>query len=448
MTNRPKHMILNAFLSTNHNGSWRYPGGDAERHRFSFYKKVVQTAERGKMDMFFVADKLAVFDHEAMRTYTSYIRMEPFALLSALSAVTRHIGLAGTLSTTYNEPFHAARKLASLDHISGGRAAWNVVTSTNDEEGRNFGRESHLEHGKRYARADEFVEVVKGLWDSWEDDAFVVDKGTGVFADPDKLHVLNHVGEHFSVRGPLNAARPPQGNPVIVYAGASEACQEQAARNGDAVFVSPESPDEAKKLYASFKDRLAKYGRQAHDLNILPGVLVIVGQTEEEARSKSELLDSLIPEGLGLSRLQDLFGVDYSAYPLDEPLPKLADTLAPDQTNKRLLAKLIEAESSGLTVRGLYTDLMKASMWEIVGTPEQVADELQLRFESGMADGFNITSPYLPGGLDEFVDNVIPLLQQRGLFRTEYEGPTLRENLGLSRPANRYALSGGEKANG
>jgi FMN-dependent oxidoreductase (nitrilotriacetate monooxygenase family) len=380
-------MVLNAFLSLNHYGSWRHPDGDPERHKFSFYKKVARIAERGKMDMFFVADKLAVFDNEALRTHSSYIRMEPISLLSALAAVTENIGLAGTLSTTYNEPYHAARKFATLDHLSGGRAAWNVVTSTNDEEARNFGRDSHLDHERRYERAREFLEVAKGLWDSWEDDAFVLDKESGVFADQRKLHVLNHVGPNLTVRGPLNAPRPPQGYPFIVFAGSSDACQELAAESGDAVFVSPESQEQARELYGSFKGRMAKYGRTPDQLRILPGVLAIVGRTEEEAREKSRLLDSLIP-----------------------------DALAPQgQRNK-------------------------AYLWEIVGTPEQVADELQARFENGMADGFNITSPYLPGGLEEFVDHVIPVLQRRGLFRTEYEGTTLRDRLGLERPANRHTV--------
>jgi alkanesulfonate monooxygenase len=358
-------------------------------------------------------------------------------LLSALSVVTERIGLAATVSTTYNEPYHLARKFASLDYLSNGRSGWNLVTSATNSEAQNFNLDKHPEHALRYQRAREFVEVVTKLWDSWEDDAFLRDKESGVYFDPDKLHVANHKGEHFSVQGPLNVARPPQGYPVIIQAGSSEDGKNLAAETAEVIFTAQQTLEDAQAFYADVKGRLAKYGRSPDSLKIMPGIFPVIGRTEQEAKEKFEQLQELIHPSIGLGLLSGLVGgIDLSGYPLDGPLPNLPDT---ELAKSRLKLVTDLAQRDQLTIRQLYLAIAGArGHRQISGTPEQIADQLEEWFVNEGADGFNIMPPYLPGGLDDFVDLVIPELQHRGLFRTEYEGKTLRENLGLPRPVNQF----------
>ncbi|MDF5713182.1 MAG: LLM class flavin-dependent oxidoreductase [Rhizonema sp. NSF051] len=437
-----RQLRLGAFLmsSGHHVAAWRHPFAAADGGlNFQHYRQIAQTAERGKFDMIFFADGVAVRDRgkgtEGL-SRTSVVHFEPLTLLSALSVVTEHIGLTATVSTTYNEPFHLARKFASLDYLSGGRAGWNLVTSATVAEAQNFSQEKHMEHTLRYERAKEFVDVVTALWDSWEDDAFLRDKESGVYFDPDKLHVPNHKGEHFSVRGPLNVARPIQGYPVIIQAGSSDDGQELAAQTAEVIFTAQQTLAEAQAFYSGVKGKLAKYGRSPDHLKIMPGVFPVIGRTEQEAKDKYEQLQELIHPQVGLGLLSGLVGgVDLSGYPLDGPVPVLPDT---DLAKSRLKLLTDLAQRENLTIRQLYLAIAGARGHRtILGTPEQIADQLEDWFVNGGADGFNIMPPYLPGGLDEFVELVIPELQRRGLFRTEYEGRTLRENLGLPRPAHK-----------
>ncbi len=444
MSTKQKQLRLGAFLmsSGHHLAAWRYPEARADGGlSFEHFKQIAQTAERGKFDMIFFADGVAVRDRdkdkEALSRAGHVVHFEPLTLLSALSVVTEHIGLAATVSTTYNEPFHLARKFASLDYLSGGRAAWNLVTSATEAEAKNFNREKHMEHAPRYERAKEFVDVVTALWDSWEDDAFVRDKESGVYFDPEKLHIPNHKGKHFSVRGPLNVARPIQGYPVIIQAGSSEDGKDLAAQTAEAIFTAHQTLEDAQAFYADVKERAVKYGRSPDDIKIMPGVFPTIGLTEQEAKQKFQKLQDAIDPQVGLALLGGMLGgFDLSAYPLDGPLPDIPATeLA--QSRQQLLVNLARREN--LTIRQLYQWIAGArGHWQIFGTPVQIADRLEEWFLNGAADGFNIMPPYLPGGLEEFVDLVIPELQRRGLFRTEYEGRTLRENLGLPRPTNQF----------
>lgn len=440
-----KQLKLGAFLmsSGHHLAAWRYPDAPADGGlSFQHFRQIAQTAERGKFDMIFFADGVAVRDrgqtNEVLSRAGHLVHFEPLTLLSALSVVTERIGLAATVSTTFNEPFHLARKFASLDYLSGGRAGWNLVTSATEAEAKNFNRDKHMEHGLRYQRAREFVEVVTKLWDSWDDDAFVRDKASGIYFEPDKLHIPDHKGEHFSVRGPLNVARPPQGYPVIIQAGSSEDGKNLAAQTAEVIFTAQQTLAEGQEFYADVKGRLAQYGRSPDDLKIMPGVFPVIGRTEQEARDKFEQIQNLIDPQVGLALLSGLLsGADLSSYPLDGPLPDLPETnLA--KSRLQLLSNLAQRES--LTIRQLYLAIAGArGHRQLLGTPSQIADQLEEWFVNDAADGFNIMPPYLPGGLDEFVDLVIPELQRRGLFRTEYEGHTLREHLGLPRPVNQFS---------
>ncbi|MFP6681331.1 MAG: LLM class flavin-dependent oxidoreductase, partial [Gammaproteobacteria bacterium] len=352
----------------------------------------------------------------------------------ALAVTTEHIGLVATASTTYNEPYHVARKFASRDHISGGRAGWNVVTSTNPDEALNFGFEQHMEHDERYFRAREFYDVVTGLWDSWADDAFVRDQETGVYFDPDKLRVLDHKGRYLNVRGPLNIARPIQGWPVIVQAGASDAGRQLAAETAEVVFGGANNLSDAKDYYTDIKGRMRKYGRTEDCLKILPGAFVVVGETVAEARAKKAHLDSLVHPDSGLATLSVLLGTDISNFDLDSPLPEIAESNASRSGRQKLIDM---GNRDHLTVGQLAQYVGGSfSTLEIVGTPTTIVDRMEEWFESMGCDGFNIMFPYLPDGLDDFVDKIVPELQRRELFRHEYEGATLRENLGLPRPAD------------
>jgi FMN-dependent oxidoreductase (nitrilotriacetate monooxygenase family) len=437
-----RQLKLGAFLMAtgHHVAAWRHPDVPANAGLdFTHYKRLAQIAEAAKFDALFVADSVAAATGGIASRMARSDHFEPLTLLSALSVVTEHIGLIATATTSYNEPYHVARKFASLDHLSGGRAGWNLVTSDNAAEAQNFGRDEHLGHGERYSRAREFHQVVTGLWDSWEDDAFVRDKASGSYYDPTKLHVLEHVGEHFRVKGPLNVARSPQGQPVIIQAGSSEAGRELAAQTAEVVFTAQASLAGAQAFYTDLKGRLRHYGRHADSLKIMPGVFVVVGQSQDEAREKFEAFQQLVEPEVGVALLGRMLGnFDLSGYPLDGPLPELPLTDSGQRSRQLLLTELAGREQLSLAQLGRRIAGGRGH-YSLIGTPTQIADELQHWFENGAADGFNILVPHLPGGLEDFAQWVVPELQRRGVFRSQYTGTTLRENLGLERPGNRYA---------
>lgn len=433
---------LGAFMRpiSIHTAAWRYPGGTPDANfNWPLIKRLTQKLEHGKFDAFFMADHLAVpnMPTDALKRSATVTSFAPMTLLPALAAVTERIGLIATMSTTYNAPYHVARLFASLDHLSGGRAAWNIVTSTNPYEALNFGLKEHLEHDERYRRAREFYDVVTGLWDSWADDAFIRDVDSGVYSDPAKLHVLDHQGKYFSARGPLNVARPVQGWPVIVQAGQSDAGRQLAGETAEMVFSGVSDIATAQRVYADIKARAQAVGRNPDHLVIMPGAFVVVGDTAAEARAKKTRLDSLVHPDSGLGTLSVQLGVDASKFDLDGPLP---DDLPPTNASHTSRQKLVDmARNDKLTVRQLAQYVGGAfGTLEMIGTPAMIADQMQEWLESRACDGFNVMFPYLPGGLDDFVEQVVPELQRRGLFRRDYEGTTLREHLGLTRPANRF----------
>ncbi|GAA3224127.1 LLM class flavin-dependent oxidoreductase [Actinocorallia longicatena] len=435
-----RKLHLNAFIMGvgHHEAAWRHPRTDPNnvtdvRH----YQHIARTAERGKLDSVFFADGVALFGNVRLNAIGT---LEPITLLAALATVTEHIGLIATASTTYNEPYTLARKFASLDHISGGRAGWNIVTSASEPEAHNFGIE-RPDHGDRYARADEFLEVALKLWDSWEDDAVLRDQATGEYADIGKIHEIVHEGAHFKVRGPLNLPRTPQGRPLLVQAGSSEVGKEFAARWAEAVFTAQQTLAEGKAFYADLKGRLARYGRREEDLLVLPGISPFIGSTEAEAKRLEQEFQELINPVYGLAQLSSMLGVEVTESDLDGSLPELPETTEGGKSRFDLVTDL--ARRDGLTVRQLIGRLAGGRGHRVIaGSPEQIADQIQEWFENGAADGFNVMPPHYPGGIEDFVDHVVPILQSRGLFRTEYEGATLRENYGLERPASRYATPG------
>lgn len=421
-----------------HIAAWRYPAVDPRGEMsLSHYLAAARTAERGLFDMIFFADGVAIrekAEEKALAGFSTLARMEPMTLLPALGVLTKRIGLAATASTTYNAPYHIARKFATLDHLTGGRACWNAVTSWSDAEALNFGLKDQIDIDLRYERATEFIDVVRGLWDSWDDDAFVFEKENGKFHDPTKLHTLNHQGQFYSVRGPLNVARSPQGQPVICQAGASEKGREMAARSADVVFCAAETMEAGQKFYRSVKSRLSGYCRQEHELKVMPGVSAIIGRTEPEAREKYRELQSLILPDVGKSAIATVVG-DLSSYDVDDPLPQIEDRKI------QSIGKSIQeqARTEQLTIRQLYEKVANGrGHLSLVGSAEQVAQTLVEWFESGACDGFNVAAPYLPGSLDDFVDLVVPILQDRGVYRLDYDGTTLREHLGLEVPPSRY----------
>jgi FMN-dependent oxidoreductase (nitrilotriacetate monooxygenase family) len=435
-----RQLRLGAFMrpASIHTGAWRYPGAFPDANfNFAHLKRFAQTLERGKFDAFFMADHLAVLNMpmDALKRSHTVTSFEPFTLLSALAAVTERIGLVATGSTTFDEPYHIARRFASLDHLSGGRAGWNIVTTSNPDAALNFGMEEHAEHGERYRRAREFYDVVTGLWDSWADDAFTRDIERGFYFDPAKLHVLDHKGEHFSVRGPLNIARPIQGWPVIVQAGASDAGRQLAAETAEVVFAGVGGLADGQRLYADIKGRMDKLGRARDHLKILPGAFVVVGETLVEAREKRARLDGLVHYANAIASLSIALGHDASGFDPDGPLPEIPESNASKSGRERAIAL---AKRENLTVRQLAQRLGGFAGLAMVGTPAMIADQMEEWLVSEGSDGFNVMFPYLPGGLDDFVDRVVPELQRRGIFRREYEGATLRANLGLPRPDNRF----------
>jgi FMN-dependent oxidoreductase (nitrilotriacetate monooxygenase family) len=444
----PRQLRLGAFMRpvSIHTGAWRYPGAFADANfNFAHLRRFAQTLERGRFDAFFMADHLAVLNMplaalQRSHTVTSF---EPFTLLSALAVATEHIGLIATGSTTFEEPYHVARRFASLDHISGGRAGWNIVTTSNPDAALNFGLEAQMPHAERYARAREFYDVVTGLWDSFADDAFVREVESGIYFDRDKLKVLNHQGKYFSVRGPLNIARPVQGWPVIVQAGASEPGRQLAAETAEVVFAAGSNLANAQRFYADVKARMQKLGRDPEHLKILPGALVVVGDTLQEAQRKRAHLDSLVNEASAVASLSIALGHDASSFDPEGPLPEIPETNASKSGRERVIEL---AKREKLNVRQLAQRLGGYAGLAFVGTPVSIADDMQDWLSGAGSDGFNVMFPYLPEGLDDFVDRVVPELQRRGIFRREYEGKTLRENLGLPRPPNRNFPRSGQGA--
>ncbi|MDQ2151508.1 LLM class flavin-dependent oxidoreductase [Alcaligenaceae bacterium C4P045] len=438
-----RQLKLGAFMRpvSIHTGAWRYPGAWPDANfNFAHLKRLAQTLERARFDAFFMADHLALLNMpvEALKRSHTATSFEPFTLLAALSQATEHIGLVATASTTFDEPFHIARRFASLDHLSGGRAGWNIVTTSNPDAALNFGRDTHLPHDARYARAREFYDVVTGLWDSWADDAFVRDAESGIYFDPEKLHTLNHKGAHLQVRGPLHIARPVQGWPVIVQAGASEPGRQLAAETAEVVFAAHGTLEEGQRFYADVKRRMTALGRHRDHLKILPGAFVVVGDTVEEARAIRAKLDSLVHEASAIASLSIALGTDASRFDPDGYLPDIPESNASKSGRERAI---VLAAREQLTVRQLAQRMGGYAGLAFVGTAQTIADEMQEWLETEGSDGFNIMFPWLPGGLDAFVDKVVPELQRRGIFRREYEGPTLRDNLGLPRPENRFFKS-------
>ena len=441
-----RQLHLGAFMrpTTIHTAGWRYPGAWPDTNfNLPRLKYLAQRLEQGRFDAFFMADHLAVLNMpiNALKRSHTPTSFEPLTLLSALAGVTEHLGLIATASTTFEQPYHLARKFASLDHISGGRAGWNLVTTSNPDAALNFGLTEHVDHAERYRRGREFFDVVTGLWDSWADDAFVRDAEAGLFFDPAKLHVLNHKGPHFSVRGPLNIARPVQGWPVIVQAGSSEDGKQIAAETAEVIFGAQNTLESGQRFYADVKGRMEKLGRDPDHLKILPGAFVVVGETRQEAQEKRALLDRLVHDDSAIAALSIALGHDASGFDLDGPLPEIPESNASKSGRERAIEL---ARRENLTVRQLAQRLGGYGGLQFIGTATDIADQMEEWLTSRASDGFNIMFPFLPAGLEDFVDKVVPELQRRGIFRREYAGKTLRENLGLPRPENRFFVREGE----
>ncbi|MDO1583827.1 LLM class flavin-dependent oxidoreductase [Rhizobium oryzicola] len=448
MTVPSRSLVLNAFIypAGHHEAAWRYP--DSEPHRVTdikLYQEIAQKAEAAKLDAIFFADA-PVLD-ENIR-YAARHRLEPITAITALAAVTERIGFIATASTTYCDPYNLARLFASVDHISGGRVGWNIVTTSVDRAAANFGLEKHPVHADRYRQATEFVDVVTKLWDSWEDDALVVDAESGLFAETDHIHPIEHKGEFYSVQGALNLPRSPQGRPVYVQAGSSDDGRAFAARTAEAIFTAHQSLESAQEFYADIKSRARGQGRNPDHVKILPGLSPFIASTEAEAKALEDKFNNLIQPAFSLQQLRRIIGVDLSGADLDAPVPKDAV----DATRARaaasrhqLVLDVIDRENP--TLRQLLHRLAGARGHKVItGTPEKVADWIELWHLSGAADGFNIMPPYLKGGFEIFADEVVPILQRRGLFRLDYEGKTLRDHYGLPRPESLYTAERNRKA--
>lgn len=430
-------MILGLVVgpASSHIAGWRKEGALTNvDETFEQLRDVIMSAEAEKFDFAFIADELSMPDGTAATLSRDPLvyRYEPLTLISALAAVTERIGLVVTQSTTYNEPYHIARKLASIDQLSRGRLGWNLVTSYVPEEARNFSQSLHLANVDRYERAEEFLEVTCGLWDSWDDDAFPVDRESGRYFDPEKMHRINHEGKHFSVRGPLNVRRPVQGWPVQVQAGSSEAGRELAGKYAEITFTAQNSFDAALAFTQDIKRRAEKYGRNGSQVKVLAGVQPVIGATMEEAQARYQELQELIHPEVGLARLSQLLDYDVSQLPLDEPLPEIPDT-ENYKSRRQLIIDMARREN--LTLGELYKKVVSAYGHRVViGTPETVADELIDWFVRGAVDGYIVSPDHLPQGIDIFNETVVPILREKGVMQREYEGATFRENLGLDRP--------------
>jgi N-acetyl-S-(2-succino)cysteine monooxygenase len=430
--NRQMHMGVFVLGTGNHIAGWRYEGAATSHMQLPVIQEIAKIAERGKFDLLFISDAMVMdpTDHPSFMC-----RFEPTTLISVLSASTSRIGLGATVSTSFSEPFNVARIFGSIDHISGGRAAWNVVTSSNPAAALNFNRDEHLEHELRYQRANEFVDVVRGLWDCWDDHAIVADKATGQYIDPHKVRTLDHKGQFFQVRGPLNMSRCPQGHPVIIQAGGSPSGLELAARTADVVFSVVQDLQAAQAAYADLKGRMARYGRSPHEVAILPGVMPIIGASDAEAREKLSKLQAWLTPTNAATLVASRIGYDVSGHPLDGPVPP-PPTTEGSRTFSHVLYETARREK--MTLRDLYNLTAAArGHWVVCGTPASIADTLEEWFVGEAADGFNILPPYFPGAFDDFVNQVVPELQHRGLFRHYYQGTTLRDHLGLARDSDR-----------
>lgn len=438
MTNQ-KRMLLGSFFQTflgHHLAAWRYPETKTEEvTSLSLYKEIAELSEKGKFDIIFLADVLA--HNEEDIAYTPQIRLEATTMMASLASITKNIGLVATLSTTFTHPFNVARHFATIDHMSGGRAAWNIVTTAHDHEAANFGLEEQLDHSIRYERADEFVEVTKKLWDSWEKDTLLFDRENGIFLDEKKIHPIYHEGKYFKVRGPINIPRPPQGYPLLVTASASDKGREFAVKHADILFtLAPSTVEEGKAVYQTIKQKVAAYGRNPEHFKIMPGIVPFVGKTEKEAIEKFEHFQELILPQLGIGWLSRYVDHDLSQYSPDDPMPELKEV---DQVNGekgrfKLLSDLARERNYTIKELARYFVATQGHLF-VVGSGEQVADTLSDWYLNGAADGFNIKFPYFPGGIKDFVDYAIPVLQERGLVQTEYADGTLREKLGLDYPS-------------
>ena len=437
----PRQIKLGMFLrpAAHHIAGWRHKDAWADGGiNFQKYVEMAQKAEQGLFDLMFSADALTDerYDRDS-QSRTAYVAwIEPMSLLTALAPLTRNIGLVCTATTTYDEPYHIARRFASLDLISGGRSGWNLVTSANSNEAKNFGREEHLPKSERYRRAREFVDVVRGLWDSWDDDAFLHDKESGRFYDPERRHVLDHKGEFFKVRGPLTVSRSPQGQPVVVQAGASDDGRQLAAETAEVVFCAHQTIASARQYYRDVKERMVRCGRDPDHLKVMPGLGVMVAPTRQKAQTRWQELQDLIHPEVGVALASKYLFCDLTGYDIDGPVPVVEQKGQPSRS--QLLSETARAE--GLTIRQLYQRIAGGrGHYQVIGSPKDVVDLMEEWFTSGAADGFNVIPPFFPNSLDEFNALVVPELQRRGLYRTAYAGTTLRENLGLPRPVSRHA---------
>ncbi|MDJ0389594.1 LLM class flavin-dependent oxidoreductase [Roseomonas sp. E05] len=440
MSKTARQMHLNLFIQGigHHEAAWRHPGTDPmDMLDIGYYQRLSQQAEAAKLDAIFIADALAINQHVEFGPFNNFF--EPFTLLAAVAAVTKAIGVIGTASTTYDEPYDVARKFASLDRLSRGRAGWNIVTSGNEMAAQNFGLEAHPEHSRRYARAAEFVEVTRALWDSWEDDALVADRAGGRFTDRRKIHSIDHAGEFFRVKGPLDFPRPPQGHPVLVQAGSSRDGKAFAARFAEAIYTAQNNLAEAQAFYADVKGQMPRYGRTPDQLCILPGLAPIIGRTRAEAKEREQELNAYIVPQYGLHQLSNNLNIDLFSYPLDGPLPEVPPIESINGGKSRYQVFVDMARRGNLTIRQLIHQIAFGRGHDtFAGTPADIADHMEEWFTSGACDGFNLLPPNLPGDFTRFVELVLPELRRRGLFRAEYSGATLRDHFGLRRPANRF----------
>lgn len=436
--NRQLHLGYFLFGTGYHPAGWRLPEGKADgSYDIDFIVETAQKLEKAKFDFFFLGDRLATTPSMQHIFPSQMTRLEPFTLISYIAAVTKQIGLIATVNTTYSEPYNVARYTTSLDHLSKGRASWDVVTGSDPNAALNFSRDKHWDNEKRYDYAEEFIEIVRGLADTWEDDSLPKNKKTGQFADPAKVHELNHVGENFSVRGPLNVHRPIQGQVPLITAGYSPRSQQLAAKYADMVFTGGNDLEEAKRFYREVKAKLATYGREEQDLKVLPGLVPIVEETDEAAIQKYNQLNELLVTDFDLTALSERIGYDFSQHDILDAVPNLVGT---KQGEKWLKLTSAAIGTEDITIKDLFyffTSAVRGHLF-VVGGADKVADLIEMWFVEEAADGFNLCPPYLPGGLDKFIDLVIPRLQQKGIFRTDYSGNTFRDHLGLERPENRF----------